>query len=184
VVEDGVEDQGVGADGFAAVDGIVGEEEDVAFAEMGVDDDGVLGDGAAFIEQAGDEQGFRVGEAQDDFGPVLRWDDGDVVAHLFFIEFARLPGLLLFERLGGGEGAALGLVVFFGGSAAGGALGVGVHEDASAAAAYGVRDIEGHAVGAHDGKRVAVSGCDRAVMGNKDGVEDGADDAGIGGGRD
>jgi hypothetical protein len=45
VVEDGVEDEGIGADGFAAVDGVVAEEQDVSGAEMGIDDDGVLGDG-------------------------------------------------------------------------------------------------------------------------------------------
>jgi hypothetical protein len=50
VVEDGVEDQGVGADGFTPVDGVVAEEEDVALAEVGVDDDGVFGDGGGLVE--------------------------------------------------------------------------------------------------------------------------------------
>ena len=47
VVEDGVEDQRVIADSFAAIDGVVAEEQHIALAEMSVDDDGVLGDGAA-----------------------------------------------------------------------------------------------------------------------------------------
>ncbi len=44
VIQDGVEDERVGADGFAAIDGIVGEEKHIAFTEMGIDDDCVFGD--------------------------------------------------------------------------------------------------------------------------------------------
>jgi len=60
VVEDGVEDQGVSADGFAAIDGVVGEEKHVALAQVGVDDDGVLGDGGSFVEKAVEEKGCRM----------------------------------------------------------------------------------------------------------------------------
>ena len=56
VVEDGVEDQGVGSDGFAAVDGVVGEEQYIAFAQMRIDYDGVLGDGACLVEEAREQQ--------------------------------------------------------------------------------------------------------------------------------
>ena len=52
VVEDGVEDQGVVADGFAAVDGVVAKEENTASAEVRVDDDGVFGDGVCFVKEA------------------------------------------------------------------------------------------------------------------------------------
>jgi hypothetical protein len=52
-IEDGVEDQVVAADGLTAVDGVVGEEKNVARAKVRVDYDGVLGDGCAFIEKAG-----------------------------------------------------------------------------------------------------------------------------------
>ncbi len=51
-VEDGVEDQGVGADGFAAIDGIVGEQQHVALAEASLDDGGTLGYRFAVFEQA------------------------------------------------------------------------------------------------------------------------------------
>ena len=54
-VEDGVEDQRVAADGFAAVDGVVAEEQHVALAEVCIDDDGVFGDGIAFVQQAGEQ---------------------------------------------------------------------------------------------------------------------------------
>ena len=56
VVEDRVEDQPIVADGFAAIDGVVAEEQDVALAQMRVDHDGVFGDGAALVEQAIEQQ--------------------------------------------------------------------------------------------------------------------------------
>ena len=44
VIKDSVEDEGVVADGFAAIDGVVAEEENAAVAEVRVDHDGVFGD--------------------------------------------------------------------------------------------------------------------------------------------
>lgn len=44
VVENRIENQGVVADGLAAVDRVVAEEQHAALAEMRVDYDGVLGD--------------------------------------------------------------------------------------------------------------------------------------------
>ena len=50
VVEDGVEHEAVRSESFAAVDGVDGEEQHAAFAQVCVHDDGVLCDGSGFIE--------------------------------------------------------------------------------------------------------------------------------------
>ena len=184
VVHDGVEDQGVVADGFAAVDGVVGEEQDVALAEVGVYDNGVLGDGGGVVEETGEEHGLGVGESQDDVRPELRRDYGGVVAGLVFVELARLPRLLLMQGFGFDGLAALGLVTLFQSAAAGGALGVGVHEDAAAGTADGVGNVEGERAGTHDGQVGVVAVGNGRVFLNEDSVEDGADDASAFGGSD
>ena len=91
----------------------------------------------------------------------------------------RFPGLLFFERLGFGGFAALRFVVIFHGAAAGGSLGVGIHENAAAGAAQGIADVEGHAVRAHHGHVLVVAEGDGAFAVDEDCVEHGADDAGI-----
>lgn len=55
-VEDGVEDEEVGSPGLAAPDGVVGEEDDVAFLDGDVHNGGVLGDLLSAFEEARDEK--------------------------------------------------------------------------------------------------------------------------------
>ena len=59
--------------------------------------------------------------------------------------------MLFDERFGLGDFAAGGFVAVVDAAAAGGALGVGVHENAATAIAECVADVEGHAAGADDG---------------------------------
>ena len=112
-------------------------------------------------------------------GPHALGDDGEVVAHLLFVELLRFPWLRLFERLGFDGFAALRFVVIFEAAAAGGAFGVGIHQHAAAGAAQRVADVEGHAVGADHGKTRPVTEGDGIVAGDEDGVEHRADDARI-----
>ena len=52
MVENRVEDQRIVADGFAAVDGVVAEEQHAALAEMRIHHHGVFGNRTSLIEQA------------------------------------------------------------------------------------------------------------------------------------
>ena len=93
--------------------------------------------------------------------------------------FFASHGCCLFERLGFDGFAAERLVVFFEAAAAGGAFGVGIHQQAPAGAAQRVADVEGHAVGADDGQVRAIAVGDGIVLRDKDRVQHGADDARI-----
>src|SRR5712672_2410707 len=70
-VEHGVEDQEIATHGFAAPHGIVGEENNVAFAVGDVDDGGLFGDFVGTGDHAAEEQIFFGGEAQDDAGLLV-----------------------------------------------------------------------------------------------------------------
>jgi len=60
IVQNGIEDQWIGADGFAAINGIIAEEQHVALTEVSVDDDGMFSDGPAFVEKAIEQERLPV----------------------------------------------------------------------------------------------------------------------------
>ena len=88
-----IEDQGVGSDGFAAIDGVVAEEEDVSLAKMGVDDDGVVRRlRMACRRQTGEQHGFwRRRSAEMTSGRYCDGDHAWIIAGLFFVEWLSPP---------------------------------------------------------------------------------------------
>ena len=74
VVQDCIEDEGVGSDGLTAINGIIAEEQDVALAEVRVNNDGVFRDRSAFIEKAIEKEALVFGEAQNHFRTQFGWN--------------------------------------------------------------------------------------------------------------
>src|SRR5579863_6474654 len=56
MIEDGVKDQGVVADGFAAIDRIAAEQQHAALAEVRIHYHGMFGDGTALVEKSIEQQ--------------------------------------------------------------------------------------------------------------------------------
>src|SRR5580658_1367986 len=151
---------------------------------MGVDDNGVFGDGGAFVEQAVEQQGLRLGEAKNNVRAEFCGNEAQIVAHLLLVQLFGLPWLLLHERLSLDNFATRGLIAVVDATAAGGAFGVGIHQDAATSPAKSIAHIECHAAGADDGNSCAVTKSNRAVAVNEDGVQDRTDNAGISSGSD
>ena len=70
-VDDGVENQRVAADGLPSVHRVVGEEQYISLAEVGLDDSRMLGHGIAIFEQTRQQQVFHGRVAQNDLGPAF-----------------------------------------------------------------------------------------------------------------
>ncbi len=68
--------------GFAAVDGVDGEEDDVASAAGDIKHGGMLGYIVAVFYQAGDEEILGVGVTKDDAGAIGRRNDARIIVGL------------------------------------------------------------------------------------------------------
>ncbi len=162
-MDDGVEHQRVAADGFAAPHRVAGEQQHVALAVARIDHGGALGHLAAVVEQAGDQQLVRRGEAQDHLGPLVRRDHPGIVARLFGVERRGLPWLDVGQRLGFDGGASLGRVGVVRATAAGGALEI-LGRRQAVVAGEEVGDLERLPFGAVDRQIVApIAGRDRVL---------------------
>jgi len=182
IVEDCVEDQGIGAKSFSTIDGIVAEQQNIPLAEMRIHDDRMLGNRRSFVEQAIEQKIFGTREAQDDIRAALDRNYPRIIARLFLVQVLWFPRLLLQQGLGFGDLSALGLVTVLDTAAACGALFVRIFEcfrrSAPASCAdNGVAYIEGHAVGADDGNTRSVAEGDWIVRRDENGVEHSANDS-------
>ncbi len=182
IVEDCVEDQGIGAKSFSTIDGIVAEQQNIPLAEMRIHDDRMLGNRRSFVEQAIEQKIFGTREAQDDIRAALDRNYPRIIARLFLVQVLWFPRLLLQQGLGFGDLSALRLVTVLDTAAACGALFVRVFEcfrrgTPSSCADNGVAYIEGHAVGADDGNTRSVAEGNRIVRRDENGVEHSANDS-------
>src|SRR5271155_3357839 len=182
IVEDCVEDQGIGAEGLSTIDGIVAEQQNIPLTEVRVHDDRVLRNRRSFVEQAVKQKIFGTREAQDDIRPALHRNYPRVIARLLLVQVLWFPRLLLQQGLGFRDLSAQGLVAVLDAAAAGGALFVGVFEcfrrgTPSTSADNGVAYVEGHAIRADYGDTSSVAEGDWIVRRDEDAVEHSAHDS-------
>src|ERR1035438_2505903 len=136
----------------------------------------MLGDGGSLVEKAVQQKSLGIGKAEDDVGAKFGGNELHVVAGLLLIQLLWLPWLLFDQRLGFGDLSALGRIPVVDVAAAGGAFGIGVHQNAATGVAEGIADVEGHAAGADDGNAWAVTKGNGIVARHEYGVEHGAGD--------
>src|ERR1700683_1630742 len=180
IVEDCVENQGIGADGLSPIDGIGAEQQNVPLAEVRIHDYGMLGNRRSLVEQAVEQKVLGIREAQDDIRAALHRNYPRVIARLFFVQVLWFPRLLLQQGLGFGDLSALGLVAVLDAAAAGGALFVRIFErfrrGPPSYVDHGVAYVERHTGGADDGNACSVAEGNWIVGRDEDGVEHSAND--------
>lgn len=104
-IQDRIEYQGITGNGFSAVDGVDGEEQDIAAAQMRVDHDGLFGNRRASGQQPGEQQVLFCREAKNDVRAILPGYQIRIVARFLLVQRSRFPG----GGDGSGSGFAAGL---------------------------------------------------------------------------